>query len=91
MRPALIVLAIASLAAPAIAAEPATGVQQARLKPSEAEAGCRYQPQQAVQRGKSNGAIKLADAPPARLERAVNRTIDGCPVPVIVRHDVEKK
>lgn len=33
---------------------------------------------------------RLGDLPDARLEIAVNRLVDGCPAPVIVRYDVSR-
>jgi hypothetical protein len=33
---------------------------------------------------------KLGDLPKARLEIAIERSIEGCPAPVIVRYDVEE-
>lgn len=36
-------------------------------------------------------ARRLADLPPANLERAVWRRVDGCPVPVIVRYGVDRR
>ena len=89
MRPILVVLALAGLAAPAFAAQPS--VLQAR-PPADEQARCqRYQPQPAAEAPRAKGAMKLTEAPPARMERAVNRRIDGCAVPVIVRYDVEKR
>lgn len=93
MRQVLVFLAAAGLAAPAFAAEPEPArEQEARARAAaEALARCQYRPEQAVNRHVPHVAPKrLAEAPPARMERAVNRTIGGCPVPVIVRHDVER-
>jgi hypothetical protein len=36
-------------------------------------------------------AQRLIDLPKAREEIAVDRRVNGCPVPVIVRYDVEKR
>ncbi|MDB5469270.1 MAG: hypothetical protein JWR84_830 [Caulobacter sp.] len=92
MRRLLIAVAIAAIAAPAFAAAPTETDKQARAKQiAEFQAHCQYQAQQAVQRGQPTGPMRLTDAPPARMERAVNRRIYGCPAPVIVRYDVEKK
>lgn len=93
MRQVLVLLAVAGLAAPAFAAEPKLPrQQQARAKgAAEALARCQYGPQQAAERGARNGPMRLTEPPPARMERAVNRTVGGCPVPVIVRDDVERK
>ena len=35
------------------------------------------------------GVHKLGDLPPAHMEIAVERTVGGCPAPIIVRYDVE--
>jgi hypothetical protein len=35
------------------------------------------------------GIHTLADLPPAHLEIAVERSIGGCPAPIIVRYDVQ--
>jgi hypothetical protein len=35
------------------------------------------------------GVHVLADLPPAHLEIAVERSIGGCPAPIIVRYDVQ--
>ncbi len=92
MRSILTVLIIAGFAAPAFAAEPDLTQQQGRAKwAAEAYARCQYQVERAARVEPPKGPIQLADAPAARMERAVNRRINGCPAPVIVRHDVEKK
>jgi hypothetical protein len=89
MRHILVLLAVAGLAAPAFAAEPEqTREQQVRAK-AEALARCQYRPERAVNREIPIAPKRLAEAPPARMELAVNRTVGGCPVPVIVLHDVE--
>ena len=92
MRSVLIVLAIAGLAAPAFAAAPTEADKQARAKQiAEFQARCQYQAQRAVQQDQHQGPMKLTEAPPARMERAVNRRIYGCAVPVIVPNGVEGK
>ena len=90
MRQILVALTLVGLAVPAAAAEPP--LQQQRAKRSlEAAARCqKYQPQPTAEARRFNGPMKLTQAPPARMERAVNRRFNGCVVPVIVRHDVEK-
>lgn len=35
------------------------------------------------------GVHTLADLPPAHMEIAVERSIGGCPAPIIVRYDVQ--
>lgn len=92
MRSVLILLAITSLAAPAFAAAPDDASKQLRAKQiAEFQARCRLQPQLAVNRGTPSPPTRLTEAPPARMERAVNRLIFGCPVPVIVPNGVEGK
>ena len=92
MRSVLVVLAIASLAAPAFAAAPNDADKQLRARQiAEFQARCQIQLQPAVNRGAPGGPMKLTEAPPARMERAVNRRIFGCPVPVIVPNGVEGK
>jgi hypothetical protein len=90
MRTILTVLVLAAFAAPAFAAEPAMTLQQLRAKRAAEAARCQYQAQPVGEAPRVKGPMKLTQAPPARMERAVNRRINGCPVPVIVRHDVEK-
>ena len=93
----VIAFAIAGLTAPAFAAEaPLTAQQLQARKQAELVARCQYAvqpagaPDQSAPDGK-RGMIKLSDAPPARMERAVNRTINGCPVPVYVGRVAERK
>lgn len=89
MRKLIVVLALLSVGAPALAAEPTQ--QITAKKAAEVPVQCQYQAQQTVLRGQPVKPMRLTEAPPARLEWAVNRTVNGCPVPVIVRYDVEKK
>ena len=91
MRPVLITLTVLSLAAPALAAE--VPAPPTRAKPiAEDQARCqRYQPQPAARAPDADGLMKPTDAPPARLERAVNRRINGCVVPYIVRYVPENR
>lgn len=92
MRSVLVILAIASLAAPAFAAAPNEADKPLRARQiAEFQARCQIQPQPAVNRGGPGGPLNLTEAPPARMERAVNRRIFGCPVPVIVPNGVEGK
>ena len=93
MRQLLVALAIAGLAAPAFAAEPdMTRAQIKAKRAAEAQARCqRYQAQPAAQPPGANGLMKPTESPPARIERAVNRRIDGCVVPVIIRQDAETR
>ncbi|MDG2521061.1 hypothetical protein P7B02_05850 [Caulobacter segnis] len=44
----------------------------------------------AVLRGQPPKSEPLSKQPPARMELAVSRRVDGCPVPVIIRQDVER-
>ncbi|RYF94807.1 MAG: hypothetical protein EON95_04010 [Caulobacteraceae bacterium] len=89
MRQILVALTLVGLAVPAAAAEPP--LQQQRAKRSLEAARCqKHQPQPTAEARRFNGPMKLTQAPPARMERAVNRRFNGCVVPVIVRHDVEK-
>lgn len=90
MRSILTVLMIAGLTGPAFAAEPTPAQKQTRAQQiAEFTARCAYQAEQAVKRDAPKGPMRLTEAPPARMERAVNRRINGCPVPVIVRNGVE--
>ena len=92
MRSILTALMLAGLAAPAFAAEPTPVARQTHAQQiAEFQARCAYQAQRAGQTDRPKGLIRPTDAPPARMELAVNRRIYGCPVPVIVRNDVEKK
>ena len=91
MRQMLTVLALIGFAAPALAAEPKPA-PKAETKPvAETPASCEYRPQQAILRGQQNRPMPLTEAPRARMERAVNRRINGCVVPVIVPNGVEGK
>ena len=91
MRQMLTVLALIGFAAPALAAEPKPVPKVETKQAVEARAACEYRPQQAVLRGQQNRPMRLTEAPPARMERAVNRRINGCVVPVIVPNGVEGK
>ncbi len=97
MKRLLIAVTIAGIAAPAFAAEPAPTPKQLQArKQAEVIERCQYRAQRAggadqmAPDGK-RGLVKLTDAPPARMERAVNRTINGCPVPVFVNGGAESK
>lgn len=89
MRQMLVALTLAGLAVPAFAAQPS--VLQARPTAEDQTRCKRYQAEPVAEPRPTNRPMKLAEAPPARMERAVNRRIDGCVVPVIIRHDVEKR
>lgn len=86
MRSVPVILAIAGLAAP----EDADKRLRAR-QIAEFQARCQIQLQPVVNRGAPGGPVKLTEAPPARMERAVNRRIFGCPVPILVPNGVEGK
>lgn len=92
MRSILTVLMIAGLAAPAFAAEPTQAEKQTRAKQiAEFQARCQVQAERADQPAPPKGALRLTEAPPAKMEFAVNRRIYGCTVPVYVRNGIEEK
>jgi hypothetical protein len=93
MRTILAVLLVAGFGGPVVAAEPAPGQKQSRAKEiAEYQARCQALIQRAEDTAKRKGQVwRPTDAPPARMELAVNRTLFGCLAPVIVRYDVEKK
>jgi hypothetical protein len=91
MRQMLAALVIVGIAAPALAGEPKPAPKAEPKPVAEAPASCEYRPQQAVLRGQQNRPMRLTEAPRARMERAVNRRINGCVVPVIVPNGVEGK
>lgn len=75
MTPAVLAVALA-----------ATQAQGLPLKPEEVR--CDANGVQKVM--SSSGKVqRLTDLPPANLELAVNRTVNGCSIPVIVVRDVE--
>ncbi|HYE46829.1 MAG TPA: hypothetical protein VEA44_13775 [Caulobacter sp.] len=90
MRKTILTLAL-------IAATPAAAQAQAPQTSHDREARIQAFQQacatglQRAGRGEAPRVRNLGEAPPARHERAVLRTIYGCPVPVIVSHDVENR
>jgi len=61
-----------------------------RLELTAVPAACRQSVTQvASPRDFRPGIHTLADLPPAHMEIAVERSIGGCPAPIIVRYDVQ--
>ena len=80
----IVLVALSAFATPAMPPQPAVQSLQA------APAACRTDLDK-VKAGQSLRFSRLGDLPDAHQEIAVNRMLDGCPAPVVVRQDVSGK
>jgi hypothetical protein len=86
----LLAAQIAAAPPPAAPREWVPGLKSHRIELTAIPAACRQGVTQVS--GPSDfrpGIHTLADLPPAHLEIAVERSIGGCPAPIIVRYDVQ--
>jgi hypothetical protein len=81
----LLLIAAVSLAAPATAAPPNSGMTYYGAKDPSCPATSRYE---ASRRGKSPKAQKLTELPPADAYLTVWRKVGACEAPIIVRYHV---
>lgn len=80
----IVLVALSAFAAPTM--QPQLAVQSLQTPP----AACRVDVDK-VKAGQTPRFSRLGDLPDAHQEIAVNRMVDGCPAPVVVRQDVSGK
>ena len=80
----IVLVALSAFAAPAMLPQPA--VQSLQTPP----AACRTDIDK-VKAGQTPRFSRLGELPDAHQEIAINRMVDGCPAPIVVRQDVSGK